>query len=145
MAALNTTSVAKYAAKSLPALVTSAVVFAVLDWLGIRVGIAAAAAFGAGALPNRRMNREWIWPLQSRSEWVRETLVHTLVAILVWGVSTRASGQVQIWAAEHVRPGELHRVLLTTAAYVTVQIAFFAVKFFLYNNWVFRSTRPGAA
>lgn len=140
----KTAKITKYAVRSLPALTTSVVVFAVLDWLGIRVGIDAAAAFAAGALPNWRFNREWIWPLESRGAWARETLVYTPVALLVWGVSTWTTGHAQNWAAEHVSPGDLHRVLLTTAAYVVVQVAFFAIKFFTFDSWAFRSTRAGA-
>jgi putative flippase GtrA len=144
MRAVATARIAKYAARSLPALVTSVVVFAVLDWLGVRVGIAAAAAFAAGAVPNWRFNREWVWPLESRGAWARESVVYTPVAVLVWGVSTWASGHTQNWAKEHVSPGDLHRVLLTTGAYVVVQAAFFTFKFFIFDNWAFRSTRTGS-
>ncbi|HEX3688486.1 MAG TPA: GtrA family protein, partial [Solirubrobacteraceae bacterium] len=51
----------KYAIGSVVALTTSVIVFAVMDWLGVRTGIDSAAAFVAGAIPNWVLNRRWAW------------------------------------------------------------------------------------
>jgi putative flippase GtrA len=141
---IRTAKITKYAVRSLPALMTSVIVFAVLDWLGIRPGIDCAAAFAAGAVPNWRLNRDWAWPgVESRGAWARETAVFTGIAVLAWGCSTWATGHTQNWAQAHLRAGDLHRVLLSTASYAAVQAVFFAIKFF--DRWVVRSTSTNAA
>jgi putative flippase GtrA len=122
-------------------LVTSAIVFAAMDWLGIRPGLDAAAAFAAGAVPNWWLNREWVWPDEHPGAWAHDIVAYTAIAVLIWGVSTWATGHTQNWATVHVGPGSLDRVLLGTAAYVGVQAAFFTVKCLIYDNWVFRPTR----
>jgi hypothetical protein len=63
---IGTAKITRCAVRSLPALVTSVVVFGILDWLGIRTGIDCAAAFAAGAVPNWRLNRDWVRPVESR-------------------------------------------------------------------------------
>jgi putative flippase GtrA len=127
----------KYAIGSVVALVTSVVVFAVMDWLGIRTGIDSAAAFIAGAIPNWVLNRKWAWKMDARIEWMREILAYTIISVLVWAASTWATGNTQNWASHHIANGSGLRVLVTTAAYVVVQAVFFVVKFVIYDKWVF--------
>jgi putative flippase GtrA len=127
----------KYAIGSVVALVTSVVVFAVMDWLGIRTGIDSAAAFVAGAIPNWVLNRKWAWKMEGRVEWMREIVAYTIISVLVWAASTWATGNTQNWTTHHIAPGNGLRVLVTTAAYVLVQAVFFVVKFVIYDKWVF--------
>jgi putative flippase GtrA len=129
--------VTKYAIGSLVALVTSVVVFAVMDWLGIRTGIDSAAAFVAGAIPNWILNRKWAWKMEGRVEWMREIVAYTIISVLVWAASTWATGNTQNWSRTHITPGDGLQVLVTTAAYVLVQAVFFVVKFVIYDKWVF--------
>jgi putative flippase GtrA len=129
--------ITKYAIGSVVALVTSVVVFAVMDWLGIRTGIDSAVAFVAGAIPNWILNRKWAWKMEGRVEWMREIVAYTIISVLVWAASTWATGNTQDWAQTHVAPGNGLRVLITTAAYVFVQAVFFGVKFVIYDKWVF--------
>jgi putative flippase GtrA len=127
----------KYAIGSVVALVTSVVVFAVMDWIGIRTGIDSAAAFVAGAIPNWILNRKWAWKMEGRVEWMREILAYTIISVLVWAASTWATGNTQNWTTHHVASGSGLRVIITTAAYVFVQAVFFVVKFVIYDKWVF--------
>jgi putative flippase GtrA len=127
----------KYAIGSVVALVTSVIVFAVMDWLGIRTGIDSAAAFVAGAIPNWILNRKWAWKMEGRAEFMREILAYTVISVLVWAASTWATGNTQNWATKHVAPGSGLQVIITTAAYVVVQAVFFVVKFVIYDKWVF--------
>ena len=129
--------ITKYAIGSLVALVTSVVVFAVMDWLGIRTGIDSAAAFVAGAIPNWILNRKWAWKMEGRIEWMREIFAYTIISVLVWAASTWATGNTQNWARGHFAAGDGLRVVFTTAAYVGVQAVFFVVKFVIYDKWVF--------
>lgn len=129
--------VTKYAIGSGVALLTSIVVFAVMDWMGIRTGIDSAAAFVAGAIPNWVLNRKWAWKLEGRAEFLREILAYTVISVLVWAASTWATGNTQNWARHHISPGSGLQVIVTTAAYVFVQAVFFAVKFVIYDKWVF--------
>lgn len=129
--------VTKYAIGSVVALVTSVIVFAVMDWMGVRTGIDSAAAFVAGAVPNWVLNRKWAWKLEGRAEFLREILAYTVISVLVWAASTWATGNTQNWTEHHVAPGSGLRVIITTGAYVFVQAVFFAVKFVIYDKWVF--------
>src|SRR5579875_917375 len=132
-----TAKLTKYAVGSVVALVTSVVVFAVMDWLGIRTGIDSAAAFVAGAMPNWILNRKWAWKMEGRVEWMREIVAYTVISVLVWAASTWATGNTQNWAHDHIAPGTGLRVIVTTAAYVLVQAVFFVIKFVIYDKWVF--------
>jgi putative flippase GtrA len=127
----------KYALGSVFALVTSVVVFAVMDWLGVRTGIDSAVAFVAGAIPNWVLNRKWAWQMDGRVEWMREIVAYFVISVLVWAASTWATGNTQDWAHRHIAAGNGLRVIITTAAYVVVQAVFFVVKFVIYDKWVF--------
>jgi putative flippase GtrA len=127
----------KYAIGSVVALVTSVIVFAVMDWLGVRTGIDSAAAFVAGAIPNWILNRKWAWKMEGRVEWMREILAYTIISVLVWAASTFATGNTQNWAHKHIASGSGLQVIVTTAAYVFVQAVFFVVKYVIYDKWVF--------
>jgi putative flippase GtrA len=127
----------KYAVGSLVALTTSVIVFAVMDWMGIRTGIDSAAAFVAGAIPNWVLNRRWAWKMEGRAEFMREIFAYTVISVLVWAASTWATGNTQNWATDHIPAGNGLRVIVTTAAYVLVQAVFFLVKFVIYDKWVF--------
>ncbi len=127
----------KYAIGSVVALTTSVIVFAVMDWLKIRTGIDSAAAFVAGAIPNWVLNRKWAWKMEGRAEFLREIVAYTVISMLVWAASTWATGNTQNWARHHIASGSGLQVIVTTAAYVAVQAVFFAVKFVIYDKWVF--------
>ena len=127
----------KYAIGSVVALATSVVVFAVMDWLGIRTGIDSAVAFIAGAIPNWVLNRRWAWKMEGRVEFLREILAYTVISVLVWAASTWTTGHTQNWAHAHIPAGTGLPVIITTAAYVFVQAVFFGVKFVIYDKWVF--------
>jgi putative flippase GtrA len=129
--------VTKYAIGSAVALTTSVIVFAVMDWMGIRTGICSAAAFIAGAIPNWILNRKWAWKLEGRAEFMREIFAYTVISVLVWAASTWATGNTQDWANNHIPKGTGLVVIVTTAAYVFVQAVFFGVKFVIYDKWVF--------
>lgn len=127
----------KYAIGSVVALLTSVIVFAVMDWLGIRTGIDSAAAFLAGAVPNWVLNRRWAWKMEGRAEFMREIVAYVGISVLVWAASTWATGHTQDWVRVHVAPNYGLRVILVTTAYVVVQAVFFVVKFVIYDKWVF--------
>ncbi len=129
--------ITKYTIGSVVALTTSVIVFAIMDWLRIRTGIDSAAAFAAGAIPNWVLNRKWAWKMEGRAEFLREILAYTVISVIVWAASTWATGNTQNWARHHIAPGSGLQVIATTAAYVFVQAVFFAVKFVIYDKWVF--------
>lgn len=140
VARIRVAKITRCAARSLPALLSSVIVFASLNWLEIRTGIACAAAFAAGTIPNWRLNRESVWPSRNRGVWLaRDSATFTGLAVIIWGVSTWATGNTQVWAHAHSQAGDLHRVLLTTAAYVLVQAMFFALKT-TFADWLFPTT-----
>lgn len=143
-AKLRAVTLIRCAARSLPALMISVIVFAALDWLDIRTGIACAAAFAAGAIPDWRLNRDWAWPVRNRGWWkVRDSATFTGSALIIWGASTWATGNTEV-LARHARAGDLHHVLLSTAAYVVVQALFFTIKL-AFADWMFPPTSTTAA
>ena len=129
--------VTRYALGSLLALLTSIIVFAVLLLLGVGTTIDSIAAFAAGAVPNWVLNRRWAWEMDGRVEVVREVVGYVLVSVTVLAASSAATGAMQHWVRHHVTPNHGFRVLLVTGAYVFVQAVFFAVKFVIYDRWVF--------
>ena len=129
--------ITRYAIGSVVALVTSIIVFAVMDWLGIHTAIDSAAAFIAGAVPNWILNRKWAWKMEDRADFMREIVAYILISLLVWAASSWATGATQHWVNNHVSPGDGLRVILVTGAYVVVQAIFFIVKFVIYDKWVF--------
>lgn len=129
--------VTRYAIGSVVALVTSVVVFALMDWIGIHTAIDSAAAFVAGAVPNWILNRKWAWKLKDRTDFMREIVAYMVISLAVWAASSWATGETQLWVNHHVTPGNGLRVILVTLAYVIVQAIFFAVKFVIYDKWVF--------
>lgn len=129
--------ITRYAIGSVVALLTSIIVFALMDWMGVHTAIDSAAAFVAGAVPNWVLNRKWAWKLSDRTDFMREIVAYILISVAVWAASSWATGQTQHWVNNHVAPGTGLRVILVTLAYVGVQAIFFAAKFVIYDKWVF--------
>jgi putative flippase GtrA len=128
--------ITKYAIGSVIALVTSVIVFALLYVLHVSTTWCSILAFIAGAAPNWILNRRWAWGVRGEVEILREIVGYVIVSVLVLIASSAATG----WAQDHVQgiaPGHGVRVILVTAAYVAVQAFFFAVKFVVYEHWVF--------
>lgn len=129
--------ITKYAIGSVIALVTSVVVFALLNWAGVNTTIDSIAAFVAGAVPNWILNRKWAWQMEGKVEIVREVVGYVVVSVLALIAASAATGATQHWVNHHVAPGDGVRVLLVTGAYVVVQALLFVVKFVIYDRWVF--------
>ena len=129
--------ITRYAIGSAVALLTSIIVFAVMDWLGVHTAIDSAAAFVAGAIPNWVLNRKWAWKMEDRADFMREIVAYIVISLVVWAASSWATGWTQGWVNHHITPGNGLRVILVTGAYVLVQAIFFVVKFVIYDKWVF--------
>jgi putative flippase GtrA len=128
--------VTRYTIGSVIALITSIIVFGVMYVLHISTTIDSIAAFLAGAIPNWILNRRWAWGVRGKVNFWREVFAYVVVSVLVLIASSAATG----WANHLVRgipSGHGIRVLLVTAAYVAVQAVFFALKFLVYEHWVF--------
>lgn len=135
--------VTRYAIGSVIALGTSVVVFAFLYWVGVHnTTIDSIAAFVAGAVPNWILNRKWAWKMTDRVDVVREVVGYTIVSVLALVASSAGTGWMQGLVTHrsgllYVAPGTGLRVFLVTLAYVIVQALMFAVKFVVYDRWVF--------
>jgi putative flippase GtrA len=128
--------ITRYAIGSVIALVTSIVVFAVLYVLHVGTTACSIAAFVAGAAPNWILNRRWAWKIRGKVNFWREVFAYVVISLLVLVASSGATG----WTSTQVQgipSGHGIRVILVTAAYVLVQAFFFAVKFVIYEHWVF--------
>jgi putative flippase GtrA len=131
------TKITKYALGSVLALITSVIVFAILYVLGVGTTPDSIAAFVAGAVPNWVLNRRWAWEVKDRLDFGREVIGYVVVSVLALIASSAGTGVMQSWVKAHVAAGHGLRVILVTGAYVLVQVLLFAVKFVIYDRWVF--------
>jgi putative flippase GtrA len=128
--------ITRYAIGSVIALLTSIVAFALLYVTVGNTTVCSVGAFLAGAVPNWILNRRWAWKLKGQVSWMREVLAYIVISLLVLIVSSAVTG----WTNDQIQSipaGHGIRVILVTAAYVLVQAVFFALKFLVYEHWVF--------
>ena len=131
--------VTRYAIGSVIALVTSIVVFALMYVAlgGKHTTICSIGAFVAGAVPNWILNRRWAWKIKGEVEFLREIVAYIAISGVVLVASSLGTGAMQSWVKTNVTPHHGIRVILVTGAYVLVQAVMFAVKFVIYEKWVF--------
>ena len=128
--------ITRYAIGSIIALLTSIVAFALLYVTVGNTTVCSVGAFLAGAVPNWILNRRWAWKVKGQVSWMREVLAYTVISLLVLVVSSAVTG----WTNDQIQSipaGHGIRVILVTASYVLVQAVFFALKFLVYEKWVF--------
>jgi putative flippase GtrA len=128
--------ITRYAAGSVVAAATSAVVFAILYVLHVGTTADSICAFTAGAIPNWILNRRWAWRRRGRPEFGREVIGYALTSI----VSLVLTSLSTAWTKAHVQGIPEHhgyRVILVTASYLGVFAVLFVLKFGLYEFWVF--------
>jgi putative flippase GtrA len=131
--------ITRYAIGSVVALLTSIVVFALMYVAlgGKHTTIDSIGAFLAGAIPNWVLNRRWAWQIRGQVAFLREIVAYIAISGVVLVASSLGTGAMQSWVKGHVTAGTGMRVILVTAAYVFVQAVLFAVKFVIYEHWVF--------
>jgi putative flippase GtrA len=134
-----------YAAGSLIATVCSEVVLvAGYALLGLGPQVASVVAWVAGALPNYLLNRRWAWRERGPSPLVRETLPYWLItlatAALAIGVTTAADGWVS-----HAVTGRADRSFALGVIYQSTYVLAFAIKFLIFDGWVFSGKRSAAS
>jgi hypothetical protein len=128
--------VTRYTIGSIVALATSVIVFALLYVAGVGTTACSIAAFLAGAIPNWILNRRWAWGVKGRVSFGREIVGYIVVSV----VALVASSAATAWTNQRVQSipaGHGIRVILVTASYVAVQGILFALKFAVYEHWVF--------
>jgi putative flippase GtrA len=128
--------VTRYTIGSIVAALTSAVVFALLYVLGLSTTACSVVAFVAGAVPNWILNRRWTWAIKGRVAFGREVVAYVIVSALTLLASSEATG----WTQHQVQSLPSHyglRVTLVTGSYLGVFAALFAIRFALYEHWIF--------
>jgi len=128
--------VTKFAIASALAAGTSAIVFPILYVLGASTTACTILAFSAGAIPNWTLNRRWTWKVEGRVAFGREILAYLVISASTLIVLSLATG----WTDRQVRSIPAHhglRVLLVTASYFLVLAILYALRFFLYEHWIF--------
>jgi putative flippase GtrA len=128
--------VARFAIASLVAAGTSAIVFPILYVLGASTTACSIAAFAAGAIPNWTMNRRWTWKVEGGVSFAREIVAYVVISASTLVLLSLATG----WTHRHVQSipaGHGIRVALVTATYFAVLAGLYAVRFFLYQHWIF--------
>ena len=128
--------VTKFAIASALAAGTSAIVFPILYVLGASTTACTILAFSAGAIPNWTLNRRWTWKVEGRVAFGREILAYLVISASTLIVLSLATG----WTDRQVRSIPAHhglRVLLVTASYFLVLALLYALRFFLYEHWIF--------
>jgi putative flippase GtrA len=115
---------------------TSAVVFPLLYVLGASTTACTISAFVAGAIPNWTMNRRWTWKVEGRVAFGREILAYVVVSASTLVALSLATA----WTHHHVQgipAGHGIRVALVTASYFGVLVLLYAIRYFLYEFWIF--------
>ena len=128
--------ITRYTIGSIVAAATSAVVFAVLYIFGVGTTACSVIAFIAGAVPNWALNRRWAWQMKGRVDWGREVLGYIVVSAL----TLLASSEATAWTSHQVMSLPAHyglRATLVTASYLAVFAVLFAIRFAIYELWIF--------
>lgn len=130
--------IARYAIGSGIALATSTVVFFGLVLVGANnTTVDSVAAFAAGAVPNWILNRRWAWEQNGKTDVAREVVGYAIVSLVALAAAAYGTGLMQTYVRHHVEANSGLRAVLITGAYVAVQALLFAVKFVIYDRWVF--------
>lgn len=128
--------ITRYTIGSIIAAATSAVVFAVLYVVGLSTAACSVIAFVAGAIPNWTLNRRWAWQVRGRIAFGREIVAYVVVSALTLLASTEATA----WTSQQVMKLPAHygiRAALVTASYLAVFAILFAIRFVIYELWIF--------
>ena len=128
--------ITRYTIGSIVAAATSAVVFAVAYVFGVGTTACSVIAFIAGAIPNWTLNRRWAWQMKGRVDWGREVLGYIVVSALTLVASSEATA----WTSHQVMSLPAHyglRATLVTASYLAVFAVLFAIRFAIYELWIF--------
>jgi putative flippase GtrA len=128
--------ITRYTIGSLIAAATSAVVFGMLYVIGVGTAACSVIAFVAGAIPNWTLNRRWAWQVKGRIAFGREVVAYVVVSAL----TLLASSEATAWTSHQVMTLPAHygiRVVLVTASYLAVFAILFAVRFVIYEVWIF--------
>lgn len=128
--------ITRYTIGSIIAAATSAVVFAVLYVVGVSTAACSVIAFVAGAVPNWTLNRRWAWQVKGRIAFGREIVAYVVVSAL----TLLASSEATAWTSHQVMTLPAHygiRVALVTASYLAVFAILFAIRFAIYELWIF--------
>jgi putative flippase GtrA len=132
--------VTRYTIGSLIAAAVSEITFAALFASGVGTTACTIVAFVAGAVPNWILNRRWAWKIRGRPLFWREIVGYLATSIVTLFIAAQATAwthdQVVDWNAPHWL-----RVLAVTASYLVTYAVLFAVKFVIYEWWVFSERR----
>jgi putative flippase GtrA len=128
--------VARFAISSLIAAGTSAIVFPILYVLGASPTACSVCAFVAGAIPNWTLNRRWTWKVQGRVAFGREIVAYVIVSAATLVALSEATGWTHS-KVQSIPAGHGIRVLLVTATYFAVLAMLYAIRFLLYERWIF--------
>jgi putative flippase GtrA len=128
--------ITRYTLGSIVAAATSAIVFALMYVLGASTTACSVTAFVAGAIPNWVLNRRWAWQVQGRIAFGREIVAYIIVSAVTLFLTTESTA----WTQRHVQSIPAHhgfRAALVTGSYLAVFAVLFAVRFVLYERWIF--------
>lgn len=128
--------ITRYTIGSIFAAATSAVVFALLFYVGVGTTACSVIAFVAGAVPNWYLNRRWAWQMKGKIAFGREVVAYVIVSAL----TLLASSEATAWTKHQVVSLPAHyglRVTLVTASYLAVFAILFAIRFVIYELWIF--------
>jgi putative flippase GtrA len=111
-------------------------VFPILYVLGASTTACTIIAFFAGAIPNWTLNRRWTWKVEGRVAWGREIVAYLVISASTLLVLSLVTG----WTDRHVQSIPAHhglRALIVTASYFAVLAVLYALRFFIYEHWIF--------
>jgi putative flippase GtrA len=133
----------RYAAGSVVAFGCSEIVLmASYGLLGTRAWTSASLAWLAGAVPNYLLNRRWAWKRRGRAQFLRETLPYWAITLSTAAMAVGATSLLDGWVRSSVS-GRAEQSLLLGGVYLAAYGVVFAVKFVLFDKWVFAGRTKG--
>ncbi|MBO0867104.1 MAG: GtrA family protein [Micromonosporaceae bacterium] len=132
---------ARYAAGSLLASATSAVVFWVVFHLGGGPVLTSVTTFLAGAVVNFSANRFWTWQRRVRAGLSGDAFRFAVLAVVTATAATAVARATNLYAPRSAVLAD-HLAVVVEASYFATYATLFLVKFVLLDRVVFAS-RPG--
>lgn len=133
----------RYGAGSVVAFVSSVVVYyAFFSWAHLGAIGSTWVAFLAGAVPNWILNRRWAWEKRGREGVARESALYvtvSLVSLLASSAATKATALAVAHASHTAKD------LLVTFSYMASVVVLSALKYLVYDRFVFVNKRGSGA
>ncbi len=133
----------RYGAGSIVAALPSFIAYPVcFGWFRFGAIASTWISFVAGAVPNWILNRQWAWQKRGTEGMARETTLYVIVSLVSLAVSSVAT---KLTATGFAHDSHATRNILVTSSYIASVLVLSALKYLVYDHFVFVDRKPGPA